>query len=356
MDLLCSGGPRRTQTWLPSTGALFRFRLRWKSRCLALEIVPSGLGGLCGRQSSVRISRGTSNISLTTSRLSSHIGIPTTIRPRPIPLARLPPVLDQLLRISCQSYQICQSFGDCDGTSTGILPNILTVLPAVEARMSVLEGELRDASDPIVDMALLRTKLQLYSFAFTANGLTTSTNVEIAVMLAKASTSAVGLIHLAATRVLNKPWPAFAKLSVFYAANFLLFLSTMPGYDNQSVVRNAINEAWRILQSHSEFEHDSNSRWCKIIGYLSQVYAEKGRTHPPTLSVRSRMAANVVWENVWRARARFSERLRDSKPSDYTSAAALEDAVSLSLDDLEFDPSFLHGFDANEASIWFAEL
>lgn len=293
---------------------------------------------------------------LTRLRLSCHLGIPTTLRPRLIPSARLPPILEQLLRISCQSYQICQSFGDCDGISTGLLPNVTTVIPSVESRLNVLEGELREASDPTVDISLLRTKLQLFSFAVTADEFAVPSNVEIAILLAKSSTAAVSLIHIAATRVSQRPWPAIVKLSVFYAANFLLFLSTLPEYGNQSAVRNAIDEAWHALQSQSEFENDSNSRWCKIIGYLSRVYSEKGRTHAPLLTIRSRMATNVQWENVWRARARFSERLRGSRPADYTIAAAVEDAACLEFDELAFGQDFLTDFNIDEASNWFAEI
>lgn len=273
-----------------------------------------------------------------------------------MPLTQLPQVLEQLHRVACQSYQICQSFGDCDGTTTGLLPHSMSIIPTVESRLNALDSDLRDASEPIVDISLLRTKLQLFSFVLTADEINMPTNVDIAVLLAKASTAAVGIIHIAATRLLHMSWPSMAKMSVFYAANFLLFLSILPGHDNQSAVRHAVNESWRVLQSQSEFENDSNSRWCKIIGYLNQVYAEKGRIHQQSLNVRSRMSANVTWENVWRARARFSERLRGSKPSDYTNAAALEAAAFLGLDDFAFQPEFLHGFDADEASTWFAEI
>lgn len=289
-------------------------------------------------------------------RLSSHLGIPATIRPRSMASAKLPSVLEQLHRVACHGYQICQSFGDCDGTSTGLLPNAVGLLPTFESHLHTLEGDLHEPCEPTVDIALLRTKLQLFSFIFTADRPTVAANLDITVLLAKANTAAVGLIHIATTRILHKPWPAAVKMAVFFAANFLLFLSTLPGHDNQSVVRNAINESWRIFQSQSEFENDSYSRWSQIILYLSQIYSEKSRSHPQGLNVKSRMSANVTWENVWRARERFSERLRGSKPSDYTLAAAIENAESLDLGDLAFDPQFLHGFDAEEASNWFAEL
>ena len=290
------------------------------------------------------------------SRLSSHLGIPATIRPKVMAAStKLPSVLEQLHRVSCHSYQIGQIFGDCDDISTGLLPNAMSVIPNIESQLNLLDRDLGDGSHPVVGIALLRTKLQLGSFVFSSAGLSAAANLEVAVLLARASTAAIGLIHAASTQIPPKSWPSMVKMSVFLAANFLLFLSILPGYENQLVVRNAINESWRVLQSQSEYENDSYSRLSQIILYLGQIYSERGRSHQSVPGVKSRMSANIAWENVWRARARFSERLRGSRPSDYTLAAAL-DAASLDLQDLSFDPQFLHGFDAEEASHWFADI
>lgn len=206
-------------------------------------------------------------------------------------------------------------------------------------------------------MYLLQTKLCLYSFVVSAGP--NKLSAEDATFLIKASDTAVKIIHIASTSQTQKHWPTITRISTVFAVNMLLLLSTIPGHDQQSVTRNSISEAWRLLQSRSEFEHDSWSRMAKIVAYLSRVYAvskDSDASIRPALLVRSRMAANVLFGNAWHAKQRFSRDVRDRKPLDYTAAAALEDLGFLDFSDPSFDPAVFNDFTTPDISNWFADL
>jgi hypothetical protein len=235
------------------------------------------------------------------------------------------------------------------------------VIRAFETHLSNLEKELSKDCDPLVEVAMHWVKLQLYSFALTANDpypeQSQSIRPDTTAWLVKASSSAISLIHLVNNRVTIKPWPTIVGVSMKCAVNFLLILSIIPGHQDRTAARNSIGEAWRLLHSRSEFEHDSMSRMCKIVAYLSRIYNEQDQDSiPKVLSVRSRMAANFLYENVWRAKTRFSQHVHDSMPVDYTAAAALEDLSFLELTDEFFDANLFEGFTTDEAFNWFAEL
>lgn len=279
------------------------------------------------------------------------------MHPRWSPSTSLPAALEHYLRIACVQYHVCQALGDCEESSSGLLPNPKTTIVALESHLTSLEFQLGTLAHPCVEMYLLQTKLCLYSFVVSAGPNKLSAND--ATFLIKASDTAVKIIHLASTSQTQKHWPTITRISTVFAVNMLLILSTIPGHDQQSATRNSISEAWRLLQSRSEYEHDSWSRMAKIVAYLSRVYAvskDSDASIRPALLVRSRMAANVLFGNAWLAKQRFSRDVRDRKPLDYTAAAALEDLGFLDFSDPSFDPAVFNDFTTPGISNWFADL
>lgn len=290
---------------------------------------------------------------LTKLRTSSYLGLPATVRPRWQSHLGLPPVLDQHLQIACHQYHICESLGNFPDSSTGLLPSPLTTIEALESHLHSLKETLGTFNDTYVEFYWLYTKLCLYSFVVSAESLHLGPRRPI--LLSTASDTAVKVIHLASSTSTQDHWSNLVRVAVVFAVNMLLLLSTIPGHDQQVAVRNSIGEAWRMIQSRSEHEHDTWSRMAKIIAYLSRVYVvDKAERR---LTVRSRMAANVLFENAWHAKQRFSRNVHDSKPVDYTAAAALEDLTFLDFPGTSFDPTSLDDFfTTDEPFSWYAEL
>jgi len=58
------------------------------------------------------------------------------------------------------------------------------------------------------------------------------------------------------------------------------------------------------------------------------------------------MAANITYDIAWRAKERFSQSIRDARPSDYTTAATIEEFFETNLD-FQLDIASLGGEDAS---------
>ena len=275
-------------------------------------------------------------------RLSSHHGVPSTLQiDHSIlslvgsPPGWVPPLLVHNLNIAYHNHQACNILGNYDGARTGLHPHPASMIPMFDQSFRALELQMGSEWSPSTERTFLRARLQLYSFALTAISESRSTNASsqapwISEILAQAYLSASKLIESACSSVADMPfWAADDKKSVSYAVFFLLKLLALTEHHvlDYNATRNSINQAWDLLHGNSESRHDSLSRVCAIIEYLSRnekVLAE----HSSSMIVRSRMAANLVLDAVWRAKGRFSQRIRDSRPLDYTSAAQIEGSSS----------------------------
>lgn len=306
-------------------------------------------------------------------RLSSHLGLPATIQPTTFGNIRtntlnLPAVLEKQVKLAHQCHTICHVLGNYSGTTSGLLPNPESTIGAFDAQLNGLQDEIRTEleTDLFVEIALHQVRLHLYAFVLTAQDYhhsrksskleAATNNLEETPYLVQGSSTAVNLINLVANRASQKAWAAMARVAVLHALNFLLMLLTIPSYRDQPALRTSISEAWRLLQSRSEFENDTFSRMCKLTAYLCRVYTEGtdgGQESAfATWSVKSKMAANVVFENIWRAKKRFSQSVHDARPVDYTAAAEMEDLSMLGFADELFDPSLFDGFDTDDAFGW----
>lgn len=276
------------------------------------------------------------------------MGIPATVSPDSTILgvinsqsSRLPKTLEQHLRIAYHSYSICQALGNNIATTSGLFPGQLSMMRVFDATLYNLESSLASDLSSCVEMAFLRAKLQLYSFAFAEVFTKTDRNSpenEASIYLVKIQLNAIKLIEIASQSALKDPWPAIVRASVVYAAHVLLKLYDFPGHQNNYQARNALHQAWILLNARSELQHDSWSRACEIIAYLSRTDGEERNLS--AMLVKSRMSANIVIESVWRARSRFSEDIRSAKPSDYTAAAAAKELFQYGLDFLVGDDLF----------------
>lgn len=292
------------------------------------------------------------------SRLSSHLGNPATIQPDSFVLgtvamspARIPRVLQHYLRIAHLSQQVCQTLGNYPMTPTGLHPSPLAMMSVFELQFRSLETQIRSDWSHLTQVMFWRAELQLYSFTFPprVSDVVDKTALDTGSLtaLSRGCIAASSLIHAAVSLPdEHSTWTNVVRIGVGYAVFFLLKISSSPELQimEPSTARNSISKAWSLLHNGSEIEHDHFSRVCAIIEYLSKTSrdAQNGNL---SLTVSSRMSANLLWDAAWRAKERFSESIKESQPDDYTSAAAVESLLHTGLD-FQITPSFLDQFES----------
>ncbi|ETS79693.1 hypothetical protein PFICI_09546 [Pestalotiopsis fici W106-1] len=274
--------------------------------------------------------------------ISSELGLPCTVPldstilsvVRGTSEVALPTVLVQQLKIAYQSYNICNILGNNDLSSSGLLAGSTDMMRIFERGIQEVETQIGDKMSTYTEMALLKVKLQLYSFAFTADTQNIRIDSRASKFLSKAGRDATQVIATAAQHAPShrplQPWPATARSSIVYAVHVLLRLLAFPEHLDQDTAKNYIGQAWVLLHSRSELENDSWARLCDIITYLSS--ADSTKDPPMVAPVQARMSANIVVQSIWQARGRFSEDVLRQRPRDYTAAEARRDLTQFGLD------------------------
>ena len=297
-------------------------------------------------------SREKTNISLS---LSSHIGIPSTVHvdnaiitavgSRP---SWLPPVLEHHLKIAYQGYQINHSLGHHEMTATGLLPNPISIIKVFDTSLRALETQIGGSWSFVSEIAFLKVQLQLYSFAVNAELSESKKVSEISLptleIMELANLSAIKLIEVAANLSEDVVlWSTNTHSAVAYAVCFLLKLSALPDRSciDRVTARNSISQGWNLLRGGSVMENDHFSRICTIIEYLVKRN-DTVQSDRLSMTVEARMSANIVLDAAWRAKDRFSESIKKSKPLDYTVAAEVESVLQFG-EEFQFDTPFLEG-------------
>ncbi|UNI24644.1 hypothetical protein JDV02_010377 [Purpureocillium takamizusanense] len=303
--------------------------------------------------------------------LSSQLGIPATVVPPTFPQSsstklQLPLVLRQHLEIATHGYHICHVLGDHETTVSGLLPSPESTIRAFDQQLNDLRTTISGDGEQniLVEMALLRVQLQLLSFNFIQEaspshrtGSLPSTADPAAVSyMSRAVKTAVSIIDVVVDRLAEKGKTAMVSFGAMGAVHLLIMIVGIYGHEDQGVIRSAIGRGWRFLNDRSEFESDSFSRACKIVSFLSR--SRDGESGNPALHtpVQARMAANFAFENAWKAKHRFSKSVRDSRPRDYTTAAALEEISLRGVPDEIFDDDFFENYNMDGMFDWFSGL
>ncbi|RMJ13128.1 hypothetical protein BHE90_004941 [Fusarium euwallaceae] len=274
--------------------------------------------------------------------IASELGLPCTVPldstilsvVRGTSEVAFPTVLVQQLRIAYQSFNICNTLGNNDMSASGLLAGNTDMIKVFERGIQEVETQIGAQMSTYTEMALLRVKLQLYSFAFTTDTQHIRIDSRASGYLSKAGRDATRVITVASqyapSHELLQPWPATARSSIVYAVHVLLRLLAYPEHLDQDTAKNYIGQAWMLLRSRSELENDSWARLCDIISYLSRTDSTGG---PPVMAaVQARMSANIVVQSIWQARGRFSDDVLRQRPKDYTAAEARRDLTQFGLD------------------------
>lgn len=211
--------------------------------------------------------------------------------------------------------------------------------------LRVAETRFNSPLPPMELAMLLGARLSLYSFVLSAEErreklpldninpdgeILSLAYVTIMQLLKMAVSPDAGIIY----------WTALCRGTIYFSVFFLLKLIKHPTYSfvDEVAARNMINQAWERLKSCSEGEGDHISRICAMIQFLG-TSGENQTRGVPSLVVKSRMAANVYRDAVWRAKKRFSGIVQDQHPEDYTTAESLLQNGSMEL----FSTPFLEG-------------
>ena len=217
-------------------------------------------------------------------------------------------------------------------TSTGLLPDPLTNLRMFDDELRLQQTRFSQAWDKREFIDFLGCKLLLYTFALAAGGLSLDgewlQKESSSHWLTQGYLTAITLLETASSIRADIPFvTVHLRWCLVNAVFFLIRLTGnhQPRFIDEFKAQNSINQGWDMLKSCSMVENDHMSRTCAVMQYLSKGDRTQGQL--PTqhsLSIRSRMGANILVDSVFRARDRFSQSVRDQKPSDYTEAAAHE--------------------------------
>ncbi|KAL1984930.1 hypothetical protein VTN96DRAFT_8589 [Rasamsonia emersonii] len=270
----------------------------------------------------------------------------------------LPDALYHQLQMAHLSGKFCSILGNHELSSTGLLPNPATLIQMFDVELRTHEAQLASTWSRSDYMFFLATKLHLYTFALTDPAMTgadgSPTGGLHSEFLVHAYLAAMSLLQSAVDSVAElRYWSIYRGRDLVDAVFFLLKLV---GGDYEFVdttqARDMIHKIWELLRGLSRVEDDHIARVCAIIEYLSR--SRGNDKDQASLKVRSRMTANLIMDAVCRARDRFSQSVKAQRPKDYTSAAAVERAMternnqgSLALGDEDNWTSFFEGLNSN---------
>lgn len=192
----------------------------------------------------------------------------------------------------------------------------------------------------------MAVELQLYSYVFSLDteaehhplgGVDLSLSPEIADYVSKAYLLALNVIQDCVEEEAEvRSWTFFDFHYLMHAAMVILYISRQyPQTSDQVEAKDAIQQAWRLLKSRCLTEGDHFQRICDVIEYISNTDwsddATKG-AQTRILLVRSRMAANVVYDVIARAKVRYllgKKRLKEQLPERTGSVSKMAPALAL---------------------------
>ena len=235
----------------------------------------------------------------------------------------IPLVLEHQLRIAIDSAKVSTILGQHESTASGLLPNPFPVIRLLDNCFTALETRYSTCWSFETEISFLKAKLQLYSFAIFRDDSDSVSEFN----QTHETPEFITLSHSAATCLICKIcssteeipfWTSNIYKSVFYAVFVLLKICELleENTTEYNAARDCISQVYKLLRSRSQFVHDQVSRVCDIIEYLSRNDRNK-LDHNPTYKVRSRMAANVVFETIARAKQRFHELGIYKQPGTY---------------------------------------
>lgn len=262
------------------------------------------------------------------SRISSYLGVPATVPISPSLSSAiedsahsLPAILKQLVRIAYLDHEVCQLLGNSQHHAEELEPWTRTFLRGYHN----LGLEIDPFCSYEVELAFLKAQLNLYSFLCVACFGRDNLPIWATLHLIDSTKCASRLIEVANTSANETySWSTETRRSIYNATFYLLKVSASSwDFIDAAAIRSSIQSAWQLLRNASRQKHDQYDRVCSVIEYISTRGGDQG-PYGSSVSVKSRMASNIVYDTIFYAKERFSKELRESRPVDLVLAAAEE--------------------------------
>jgi hypothetical protein len=271
----------------------------------------------------------------------------------------VPEVLEHQVLIAYHSNKSSAILSRCDSISIASHSGRFAIIKSLGYDLDMLESRLNSSWTYQTEVAFLTARLMLYSFALveSEDGSTSETSQigNASEFTALAYSTAVSVLWKISSSPDEVPyWTASTISCIVYAVIVLLKVIEPLDMRNAEKIaaRNSISQAYSLLESRSIIDEDHLRRVCDVIKFLSTD--NRPRRCQRHEKVRSRMAANVVWEAILNAKSRFeSGRLYatqlENALSDVQSSLVLPNWDQLSFQnadqiiagwEFDLDPSF----------------
>lgn len=287
-------------------------------------------------------------LTMLASSISAHLGVPSTI---PIDHtiisavgsgdASLPLILQQYLEVSYHDYQLNQTLGNSSLSPTGQIADPSSLVQSYDRDLHMLNLKYCNNWNNATEIAFLKSRLNLHSFAcsriFNSN---TTTTTSTAPQTSPSSTTIISEAERCAERIITlgaqeldhvSQASSDVRSAMTTSIFFLLKLSATAHLHptlNPTLAKDSLRQAWSAFHRASLRKTDQYARICAILEYMSGVGGQDP-LFQSSMTVESRMAANISYDTAWAARARFPKHVQDARPLDYTAAAESQQSCAM---------------------------
>ncbi|KAH8705209.1 fungal-specific transcription factor domain-containing protein [Talaromyces proteolyticus] len=266
--------------------------------------------------------------------ISARLGTPSTIQPGHAilselargPTSELPVPLLGYIHISYIGMKGLQALGDDISSATGRAKYPTSLVTIFDQKLITMRESLGSKWSDLTEIYFLTTKLQIIFFALDEDSYPESiftVDVSSLVIYDQACTTTQRLLEVAASNAAETPyWPIHGKHAAVYGTimAFRLACIAQAGSNQRALLQQAIERGASLIKSWSMFPKDSFARISSHIDYLSRKLARNQRESMPKLSssgiawqdvqpdhetpsykpfVKSRMAADVLYDTIW---------------------------------------------------------
>lgn len=278
---------------------------------------------------------------IVTQLYATGLGLPATVRVDNIILkciAERPPDLPEtlhrmLLRVH-KIHTFTEQLGDHQFTPDGLMPEPLALVQAFDSDLRNLK--IVTEADRVMS---LMARLYLYSFILATPPPTDGSATEFSPVqshdgiyyISQTYNCSKQLIDIFTAKLKRQSageapdgaqhprlWDGFQRWSVLYATMTILWIIKLSGIDSDtSSAQSVVNNGRDILKKLILTKEDHYSRVCDIIDYISSMdpSAAEGRNISRNV-VRARMSVNIIWDVVYAAKQRYTERRLASRDND----------------------------------------
>ncbi|KAH8705430.1 hypothetical protein BGW36DRAFT_13366 [Talaromyces proteolyticus] len=267
--------------------------------------------------------------------------------------------LRSMLFLTYKIHNFSNQLGQCEFTKYGLLPNPLSLIQAFEKDLDLFQTRLESKREEI---AVLTAKLHLYSYILNPSPQHQESIESAAPIEGHYITYYIGQAYYCASRIINlscdvfaedpgietfegvrekRQWTQTQTLDLMYAMTVLIWIVKLSETGQNIDAADAIIRCGRnVFKQLVTMDDDHYSRLCDLVDYITSMDSDtlqKSRNSLKRIFVRSRMSANIIWNVVYAAKKRFSERKTQTPRDDELNSVdmALLSVDTLALNDID---------------------